>query len=310
MTNKAKPIDWSDKDFKELLVYQRKFMWREDTIDKFAAWFKLKPGLTVVDVGCGLGFLGYTYWDYCGKDGSYIGVDISFKLLQDALAASRNWAADGRAAFINGNSYNLPIADKSVDLAMCQVMMMHLEHPQDALSEMARIVKSGGLVVCFEPDNLSSQLIKRFWSMPEPTIDEQLLAFNIALIASKGRQKRGRGDSNIGVKLVHMMAEVGLTDIDARLDENVWFIEPPYEGEVQQHRLKIAKRNMLEPEQIKFWQEREREDFLAGGGDPEEFERSVAIGDRYRQIAKEQFEKGEYFGCGSQDMYIIKGRKR
>ena len=310
MTNKAKPINWSDRKFKELLVYQRKYMWRDDTIDKLAAWFGFRPGLTVADIGCGLGFLGYTYWDYYGENGNYIGVDISSTLLHEALAASREWAEGGQAVFINGNGYNLPLIDNSVDLAMCQVMMMHLERPRDALSEMARIVKPGGFVVCLEPDNLSSQLIRRFWSMPELTVDEQLLEFKVVLIAGRGRLKRGRGDSNIAVKLVHMMAELGLTDIDARLDDNVWFIEPPYEGEVQQHRLKIAKRNMLEPDQIKFWQDSERADFSAGGGDPEEFERYVAIGDRYRQIAKEQFDKGEYFACGSQDMYIIKGRKR
>ena len=33
MTDKAKSIDWSDNNYKEMLVYQRKFMWREDSIE-------------------------------------------------------------------------------------------------------------------------------------------------------------------------------------------------------------------------------------------------------------------------------------
>jgi hypothetical protein len=145
--------------------------------------------------------------------------------------------------------------------------------------------------------------------MPELSVDELLLYYKIVLIANKGRVKLGRGDTNIGVKLVHMMAELGLVDIDARLNDNVWFIEPPYEGEIQQHRLKIARRNMLDDNQTKFWREKEREEFIAGGGDPEEYDRCAAIGDRYKPIAREQFDKGTYFGFASHDMYIIKGYK-
>lgn len=74
MTKKAKGIDWSKRPLRQMLVEQRKFLWPEDTVAKLAAWMGLRPGMTAVDVGCGLGYLGYTYWPYFGKGGRYFGV--------------------------------------------------------------------------------------------------------------------------------------------------------------------------------------------------------------------------------------------
>ncbi|MHA1194333.1 MAG: methyltransferase domain-containing protein, partial [Promethearchaeota archaeon] len=71
MENKRKTIDWSEDRFKDMLVYQRKFLWHDDAIDKLAVWMGLRQGMTAVDVGCGLGYLGYTFWPYFGESGHY-----------------------------------------------------------------------------------------------------------------------------------------------------------------------------------------------------------------------------------------------
>jgi len=309
MNQNKKKIDWSEECWKEMLVYQRKYAWFDDTLDKFAAWLNLKPGMTAVDVGCGLGYLGYTYWPYFGEGGQYTGVDISSKLLQDAAKAAKDWAVNGKTCFTAGEVYKLPFPDDFADLVMCQALLMHLEKPELALTEMVRVAKQGGLIMCKEPDNLSPMLAKRHWSLPELDIEEQLLLTKVAIISNKGRVKLGQGDNSIGTKVPRMMNRLGLTDIGIRLNDRVFYLEPPYKGPLQQHRLESMKKELLDEKRHKIRIDRLKDGFLAGGGDPEEFDRYREIDDRIMSILRQQIEDGEYFACGSGDLYIIKGRK-
>jgi SAM-dependent methyltransferase len=309
MNQNKKKINWSEECWKEMLVYQRKFAWSDDTLDKFAAWLGLKPGMTAVDVGCGLGYLGYTYWPYFGKGGKYFGVDISPKLLQDAAKAAKEWAVGGEARFTEGDVYKLPFPDDFADLVMCQGLLMHLEKPELALAEMVRVAKPGGLVMCMEPDNLSPMLAKRHWSLPELDIEEQLLLAKVAIIGNKGRIKLGQGDNSIGTRVPRMMKKLGLTDIGVRLNDRVFYVDPPYEDPLQKHSLASVKKELLDEKRRKILMDRGKKEFLAGGGNPEEFDCYRKINDRIMSILRQQIEDGEYFACGSTDLYIIKGRK-
>jgi len=304
----SKP-DWSQKCWREMLVYQRKSMWREDTLDKLAAWMGLKPGLTVVDVGCGLGYLGYTYWKYYGKGGRYIGVDAAPKLLADAREAARDWAEGGKAEFLEGDAYALPLEDNSADIAMCQALLMHLERPADALSEMARVVKPGGLVIGSEPDNLSAVMAVPFWSLPEFEIDDFLLTRKVYYLAAKGRVKLGRGDMEIGRKVPHLMTQLGLKEIDIRQNDRIHLLEPPYESAMQRDALEKIKKQHLDDDRRRIMSDRQREEFVAGGGTHAEYDRMEALGDRMRAIFREQLENGAYYACAAGGLFVIKGRK-
>ncbi len=116
---------------------------------------------------------------------------------------------------------------------MCQTLLMHLEKPELALAEMVRVVKPGGLIMCNEPDNLSTMLAKHYWSIPELDIEEELLIKKVYLITNKGHIKLGRGDQNIGSKVPVMMKRLALTEIEARMNDKVQFLHPPYEGPLQ-----------------------------------------------------------------------------
>jgi hypothetical protein len=93
------------------------------------------------------------------------------------------------------------------------------------------------------------------------------------------------------------------------LNDRVFYLEPPYEDPLQQHSLESVKKELLDEKRHQIFMDRRKEEFLAGGGDPDEYERYREIDDRIRSILQQQIEDGEYFACGSVDIYIIKGRK-
>jgi len=310
MTDDNQKPDWSEEHWREMLVEQRKAMWLDDTIEKLAAWLELRPGMTIVDVGCGLGYLGNTYWPYFGHGGHYVGIDNSDKLVEDAAKAAGVWAIEGKADFVKGDAYQLPFPDCYFDAAMCQTLLMHLEHPKTALAEMIRVTKPGGLIFCQEPDNLSSALAKGHSSLPEWNIDERLLLAKFSLVSNMGHIKLGRGDASAGTKVPRMMNELGLLEIGARLNDRVQLLEPPYETPHQQQLLKMVKAKWFgDEERREYWRERGKEEFLAGGGTLDEWERIVRMVDRMTPVYKQQLIDGEFFLCSGVFFYIVKGRK-
>lgn len=304
-----KKIDWSSGRYREMLVWQRRQMWFEDTIERLAEWMNLTLGMIAVDIGCGLGYLGCTYWKYFGKGGHYIGVDIAPELLKDAAETSKSWAVEGIASFIAGNAYNLPFPDNFADWVMCQTLMIHLEKPLLALSEMMRVVRPGGLILCKEPDNLRPTLVGAYSSLPEYDIEKQLLVHKINLIANKGRIILGRGDSGVAPKIPHMLNELGIDDIDIRVRDRVPFVEPPYKTAHQQKTIENMKKYLLSEKSFKSRAEESKEEFLAGGGDLREFNILLEIGEKQRKIQRQQIDNNKFFICGAYAIYIITGRK-
>lgn len=304
-----KTIDFSKGAWKEMLIGPRFRQTLEDTLQMHAAWLGLKPGMTVVDMGSGLGYMGYTFWPCFGERGYYIGVDISEHLLRDSRQAATLWADGGSASFLAGDAYAVPLADNIADAVMCQTLLLHLEKPESALAEMIRVAKPGGVIICQEPDNLATLLTMHHISVPDLTIDERMLLARAALLCNRGRKERGFGDTSVGCRVPHMMRKLGLVNIRVRINDRAYFVEPPYEGDLQQFHLDWARNSWLNEEWRVAKREREEQDFLAGGGELEEFHRYCKLDDRIRAIYKQQITAGEFYQCGSGDFYITRGRK-
>ncbi|MBD3235000.1 MAG: methyltransferase domain-containing protein [candidate division Zixibacteria bacterium] len=308
MTDKSERIDWADEKWKHHLIGPRKFMLRKDTRTLIAQWLDITPGMTIVDVGCGLGYLGYTYWEFFGEGGKYYGVDESEELIEEAAELSGNWAVGGEAHFKSGDAYSLPFEDDFADIAICQALLMHLDDPVEVLKEMKRVARPGGQVVSIEPDNLSASLHKPYTSIPELTMEEELFRNKITLICYKGRLKLGKGDYNIGVKIPHIMKELGLDDIDIRLNDQVCFVEPPYESEMETEYIGNRKKHFI-TEQFEFELEETKKEFIAGGGDPQEFEEFRKLAIRRRDVIKQQLDDGNFSICHSNQLFYIRGTK-
>jgi hypothetical protein len=143
--------------------------------------------------------------------------------------------------------------------------------------------------------------------LPELDVDEEILIKKVYLISNKGAIKLGRGDNSIGSRVPAMMKQLGLINIDIRTNDKVTFLNPPYEGPQQQNLFLMIKKRVLD--QSDFWTERAREEFLAGGGDPEEFKTYQEIANRIKLVFRQQLEQSTYAACNSGFFYLIKARK-
>ncbi|MFV2019627.1 methyltransferase domain-containing protein [Micromonospora sp. LOL_023] len=109
----------------------------------------LRPGLTVLDVGCGPGTDLPAMAVAVGSDGAVIGVDHDPEMLEQA---QRRSAAHPQVSVRAGDAHALPFGDASVDRARIDRVLQHLADPRQALAELRRVVRPGGLVALAEPD--------------------------------------------------------------------------------------------------------------------------------------------------------------
>ncbi|MEA1973215.1 MAG: class I SAM-dependent methyltransferase, partial [Candidatus Cloacimonadota bacterium] len=276
----------------------------------------LKKGMKMIDVGCGFGYNGWTYAPYFLKGGSYSGIDISKKLIEEAKENAINWSNGESVEFQIGDVHNLPFDDNQADITICQTLMMHLENPEKALKEMIRVTTKGGLIVCVEPDNLSSSMRVNYSSLPDIPIEDRLLFQRVRLIQYEGHKKLGLGDYAIGNKIPKMMMEAGLDKIELRNNDKVYLLQYPYDNvEQKQHLMMLEKhldKNDDKEEKGNF--KKAKEMFIAGGGTEYMFRKYKKIAKKYKRkmekIVKEQLKDETYFSCScGSNFYVIRGIK-
>jgi ubiquinone/menaquinone biosynthesis C-methylase UbiE len=109
----------------------------------------LQHGSVAADLGCGLGFDVRRFSSLIGSTGRAIGIDSSMALIQSARSASERSSA---VEFIQADIQSLPFANSILDSCKIDRTLQHVERPTAVLYEMFRSVRSGGTVVCAEPD--------------------------------------------------------------------------------------------------------------------------------------------------------------
>ncbi|MFZ5587411.1 MAG: arsenite methyltransferase [Thermodesulfobacteriota bacterium] len=104
---------------------------------------ELKPGETVLDLGCGGGFDCFLAAAQVGPAGRVIGVDMT----PDMLALARRNAAQAGAANVEfrlGEIEHLPLADASVDVIISNCVINLAADKRPVYAEALRVLKPGG----------------------------------------------------------------------------------------------------------------------------------------------------------------------
>jgi ubiquinone/menaquinone biosynthesis C-methylase UbiE len=110
----------------------------------------LAPGAAVLEVGCGPGTDVFELVDVVGTAGLLVGLDESEAMIVEARrrASERHIAV----TFEVGDVQALAFPDATFDVCRAARLLEHLPDAWQALSEMARVTRSGGRVVVFDFD--------------------------------------------------------------------------------------------------------------------------------------------------------------
>jgi SAM-dependent methyltransferase len=126
--------------YSEAVVYEM----QSRTAEAFAGFLipLLNSGFSMLDCGCGPGTVTAGFRAYLGE-GRLVGVDISEEQIN---IANESVADDANTEFQAADVYNLPFDDDTFDVVFSHTLLEHVSNPVDALVEMKRVLKPGGLI--------------------------------------------------------------------------------------------------------------------------------------------------------------------
>ena len=111
--------------------------------EKIISKTKITRKDTVLEIGCGVGRLGYPISDFCRQ---WIGCDISSNMIAFAKERMKE-KSNVRFVELSGNDLQ-SIENGSVDVVYCSVVFMHLEEwdRYNYVKEAYRVLKKGGRI--------------------------------------------------------------------------------------------------------------------------------------------------------------------
>jgi ubiquinone/menaquinone biosynthesis C-methylase UbiE len=110
----------------------------------------LESGMSVLDIGCGIGFDETRISGLVGRTGSVIGLDPSAALIDYAHSAKS--AQGSNVRFVRGIGEQLPFRDNTFDVCRVDRTLQHVSDPGSVIAEMYRVLKPSGRIACAEPD--------------------------------------------------------------------------------------------------------------------------------------------------------------
>ena len=159
----------------------------------------LKPGLRVLDLGCGPGSISVGLAKAI-EPGELHGIDME----ESQIAIARASAAAGghaNATFHVGDATDLPFEDGHFDVVHTHAVLMHIPETEQTLSEVNRVLKSGGILASREMINSAS------FTGPAESLDPVAWDTFGKLVAARG------GKPDIGLDLKNVFIEAGFVDI-------------------------------------------------------------------------------------------------
>ncbi|MEU5657028.1 methyltransferase domain-containing protein [Streptomyces sp. NPDC047737] len=160
---------------------------------------ELRPGQAVLDVGCGPGTITA---DIAGlvAPGRVTAVDANGEVLEDAARVAAERGLDN-VEFATADVHALDFPDDSFDVVHAHQVLQHVGDPVQALREMRRVCRPGGVVAARDSDYAAMT-----WYPEVAGMTEWQDVY--------GRVARGNGgEPDAGRRLLSWAREAGFTDI-------------------------------------------------------------------------------------------------
>lgn len=173
----------------------------EQWVDKYLSGH-LKPGMDVLSVGCGPGVI---LQAVCSKHSSIHGrgIDVSADRVQQAI---EKHSPNTRLAFVQADAHAMPFRAGSFDLVYSRMLFEYLAKKDQAMAEMVRVCRPGGVVLV---QDLDGQLL---WNHPEDPSLQRGIEGVIAGLASTGF------DPFVGRKLFTLAHRAALENISVQVE--------------------------------------------------------------------------------------------
>lgn len=116
--------------------------------------FPVAPGEHVLDMGCGAGRHAFAVYR---RGADVVALDMDARELRDvavmfaAMAEAGEVPPTATATAVRGNAYELPFADNSFDKIIAAEILEHLPQDLQAMAELTRVLKPGGLIAVTVP---------------------------------------------------------------------------------------------------------------------------------------------------------------
>lgn len=163
----------------------RAYRWR--TAGNCAAYLLpvLRPGMDLLDVGCGPGTITVDL-ALAVAPGRAVGIDLSGEALARAAELAEARHADN-LVFDTGDVYELGYPDASFDVVHAHQVLQHLSDPVAALREMRRITRPRGVVAVRDADHASM-----VWYPGSEGLTEWIRVYRAVAAATEARHDAGR----------------------------------------------------------------------------------------------------------------------
>ena len=200
-------------------------LWNRDYMEFLIrkVW-KIETKVDVLDFGCGNGYLAGLIMPFLPKGSTYTGLDISDAMIQEAKRLYEDAAYPVR--FICQNAYDYQQTEK-YDMVLCQAFLRELSRPEAALQNMIGSLKTGGLMVCIEVNRELDHAGIYIEGMDYASI----LMTEVQRKYWKAELEKKDRDYAVGIRLPFLLRELGIRDIEVRMQDKVKFADPANQEE-------------------------------------------------------------------------------